>query len=81
MIEEPSAALMIVHIAGYVVFFSIGTNNLTQYIQAINRSNERVADLASPFHSAVIQLIAIRSRLHILKENGSVCAVRWREIL
>jgi len=68
MVWVPSVALMIAHIASYVDFFSIGTNNLTQYTQAINRSNKRVADLASPFHLAVIQLIAILSRQHILKK-------------
>jgi len=56
--EVPSAALIIEHIAGYIDIFSIGTNDLAQYTLAIDRTNERVADLASPFYPAVIQLIA-----------------------
>ena len=58
MIEVPSAAMLVEHFADYVDFYSIGTNDLTQYALAIDRTNERVASLASPFHPAVIQLIA-----------------------
>ncbi|MGH2524175.1 MAG: phosphoenolpyruvate--protein phosphotransferase, partial [Anaerolineales bacterium] len=57
MVEIPAAALRAAHFAGEVDFFSIGTNDLTQYTLAAERGNAKVAALADAFHPAVLALI------------------------
>ena len=58
MIEVPSAALIAEHLAQETDFFSIGTNDLTQYTLAIDRGHRELSVLSDSFHPAVLQLIA-----------------------
>ncbi len=57
MIEIPSAALMSEEIAKHVSFLSIGTNDLTQYLLAVDRTNELVANVFDEFHPAVLRTL------------------------
>ena len=59
MVEIPAAALRAQQFAPEVDFFSIGTNDLTQYTLAAERGNARVAPLADAFQPAVLQLIRL----------------------
>jgi phosphotransferase system enzyme I (PtsI) len=57
MIETPSAALTAQTLAKHVEFFSIGTNDLTQYVLAVDRGNAQVSDMFSSAEPAVLHLI------------------------
>lgn len=57
MIETPAAVMMSRELAAEVDFFSIGTNDLTQYILAVDRQNERLDAFFDTHHPAVIRMI------------------------
>jgi phosphotransferase system enzyme I (PtsI) len=74
MVEVPSAALMAKIFAREVGFMSIGTNDLIQYTLAVDRGNERVANLYSAANPALLQLVkqTIRAGKHY-KVDTSIC--------
>ena len=73
MIEIPSAALMAEELAKECDFFSIGTNDLIQYTIAVERGNEKVSNLYTHFHPAVIRLI--KSTIDGAHKNNIICGM------
>jgi phosphotransferase system enzyme I (PtsI) len=74
MIEIPSAAATVDLLANESAFFSVGTNDLIQYLLAIDRVNDRIAHLYEPTHPAVIRTLkAIVDEAHRRQRPVSVC--------
>ncbi len=74
MIEIPAAVQLISHLSQEVDFFSVGTNDLIQYLLAVDRNNSLVSYLFSPFHPAVIHaLLDIRRQAERIGKEVTVC--------
>jgi phosphocarrier protein FPr len=73
MVEVPSAALCAPEFATEVDFFSIGSNDLTQYILAMDRTNARLAAVADALHPAVLR--AVRATVEGAATRGIPVAV------
>jgi phosphotransferase system enzyme I (PtsI) len=74
MIEIPSAVLVADSLAAEADFFSVGTNDLVQYLLAVDRGNQRVASLYDPCHPAVVRtLLAIFAAAQKAGIPAAVC--------
>ena len=73
MIETPAAAIISDRLAEMVDFFSIGTNDLTQYTLAIDRQNEKLDEFYNPHHEAILRMI------QMVVDNAHKCG-KWAGI-
>ncbi len=70
MIETPASVMVSDELAELVDFFSVGTNDLTQYTLAIDRQNEKLDDFYNPHHKAILRMIRMAA------ENAHKCG-KW----
>ena len=73
MVETPAAVMISDELAELVDFFSIGTNDLTQYTLAIDRQNQRLEDFCDPHHRAILRMI------RMVIDNAHKCG-KWAGI-
>lgn len=57
MVETPASSIIADDLINHVDFFSIGTNDLTQYVLAVDRGNEKISNLYSTYNKAVLRMI------------------------
>lgn len=74
MIETPAAALISDELAQIVDFFSIGTNDLTQYTLAVDRQNAKLDDFYNPHHKAILKMIEmVTENAHKYGKWAGIC--------
>lgn len=74
MIETPAAVMVSDELAQLVDFFSIGTNDLTQYTLAIDRQNEKLDDFYNPHHKAILRMIKmVTDNAHKYGKWAGIC--------
>jgi len=74
MIEIPAFVSLISHLKDAVDFFSVGTNDLTQYLLAVDRNNPAVSYLFDPFHPGVLaHLREIRAHTRAIGKEVTIC--------
>ena len=74
MVEVPAAVYQIRELADRVDFLSVGSNDLTQYLLAVDRNNPRVAQLYHSYHPAVLQaLVRIAQDAHAVGKPAGIC--------
>jgi phosphotransferase system enzyme I (PtsP) len=74
MVEVPAAVYQARALAERTDFLSVGSNDLTQYLLAVDRNNARVADVYHAFHPAVLQALAeVANAAHSVNKPVSIC--------
>lgn len=74
MIETPAAVMISGELAREVDFFSIGTNDLSQYTMAADRQNDRISRYYDPHHPALLKMIRIvTNNVHLEGKRISIC--------
>ncbi|SUG46632.1 phosphoenolpyruvate-protein phosphotransferase [Salmonella enterica subsp. arizonae] len=83
MVEVPSVCYIIDHFCDEVDFFSIGSNDMTQYLYAVDRNNPRVSPLYNPITPSFLRML--RQIIHVAHERGKwvgICGeLGWRKPL
>jgi phosphoenolpyruvate-protein kinase (PTS system EI component) len=74
MVEVPAAIKLIPFLKDHIDFFSVGSNDLTQYLLAVDRNNSEVSNLYTPFHPAVVEaLFEISAQCRKIGKPVTIC--------
>lgn len=82
MIEVPAAALMAADFAAESDFFSVGTNDLTQYILSADRTNPNVSQLSQPYAPALLRMMNfVAQKAHVSGTPVAICGHAGQDLL